>query len=171
MSEIPYYWGYPVQSSQRTLFEEDRDDVLLKLQVSLDTLEGWRGKGWISFDATQMKSLDEPEIWEIAFVRNIACSGLSDATIDILLSGLAKPYRYHPGRVAYNFAYGWVQSIYERHEVDVYEFFDEHFEDWVRHNAGEDDLYLLNSLIEILQSRVADIEITLLKSQSEDDGQ
>jgi hypothetical protein len=130
--------------------------MLARARVSLDELERWRAKGWISFDAAELETLDEPLLHEIMFVRNLARSGLPDAQIDGLLRELEPPYRYDPTRTAYSFAFGWVQipALPEDSEVDV--FFREHMSTWVFEKAVLGEFALLEELRDTIMVKIAE---------------
>lgn len=140
---LPFGWQRPVQLSQLELFQRDRDEVLAFLRVSRDDLDRWRAKGWLSADATESTVVQDPQLSEIVFVRNVARSGLSDSQVDALLRDLDAPYRYDPLRTAYSFAYGWVQipAMPDEREMDT--FFDEHFSTWIHRKISEGDTSFL----------------------------
>ena len=155
-------WGWirvtaDARTSQLDLYQRNREEVLAIARVSLDDLERWRAKGWISFDAAEFETLDEPLLHEIVFVRNLARSGLPDAQIDGLLRELVSPYRYDPTRTAYSFAFGWVQipALPDSSEVDV--FFREHMSTWVFDKAVGGEFALLEELRDTIMFKIAEV--------------
>jgi hypothetical protein len=120
-------------------------------------LERWRAKGWISFDATGLETLDEALLHEIIFVRNMARSGLPDVQINGLLQELEPPYRYDPTRIAYSFAFGWVQipALPDDGEVDV--FFREHMSTWVFEKVVRREFALLEELRDTIMFKIAEV--------------
>jgi len=103
--------------------------------------------GWLSFGTDALTTLDDPELSELCFIRNIARSGLSDEQIDAFLEGLPKPYRYDPLRTAYNFAWGWVEAPAIPGTYDVDAFIEEHLSDWIAQKAEQGDSDRLQDLM------------------------
>lgn len=136
---------------QLDLFGTGRDRVLARGGVSIDEVERWRARGWISFDIREVHSLDEGRTCELWFVRNIARSGLSDIQIDSFLSELEKPYLYDPIRMAYSFVYGWVQCPLVPSTADRDAYIEEKLEDWIAMRVLLRELEVLRHL----QQRVA----------------
>ena len=137
----------PVQvPHQLSLFPSSRDEVLVKVKVSLDDMARWRERGWISYDVAALDTLEDHEIAEMMFVRDVARSGLSDAYVTALLSELAKPYAYPPFTTAYSFSYGWVQVSFP----DMDEMMINYFDSWIEERSGRHELERL----EDVQSRV-----------------
>lgn len=156
---LPNYWKRPVSGKviQCSLFTQSTEEVLADLQVSKDDVRLWREKEWISFDVDSHAKLDEPLIWEIEFVRNIARSGLSDAQINHLLRNLPKPYRSNPSRMAYHLVYGWVLPEKE----DPFDVIDENLDDWLINQADAENYSRLTKVAE----RIAE----LLEVNTEDE--
>lgn len=77
--------------------------------VSYDEMAAWYRKHWLSFDPGTITEFHESQQMEVAFIKGLAHSGLSDAYIDRLLAaGLEKPYCYDPRDTFFSFAdYGW----------------------------------------------------------------
>lgn len=138
-------WFRPRQTTQRTLFPEARDGFLARIRLSLDELERWQERGWLSFDARSMTELDEPETTEILFVRNLAHSGLPDAIINTMLETLPKPYSYDPLATAFNFIHGWV-ALPPFDEEDVDRFMDDYLEEWTKAKLESGDMELLDKV-------------------------
>jgi hypothetical protein len=152
MSKDDLPWGWePVTGGagqlEFDLFSKPRDELLAIAGVSLDELDRWRAKGWVSFDARSLDELAEPLFQEVIFIRNLARSGLSDEQIGQLLAKLKPPYRCDPTRTAYSFAYGWVQPppLLEGREVD--EFVRLHFHRWVDDRVSAGDVDTLRKLL------------------------
>lgn len=144
-------WYKPRRTFQRTLFPEDRDTFLASVQLSLDELERWRERGWLSFDASKMAQLNTPETTEILFLRNVARSGLSDAIINRMLARLSKPYSYDPLETAYSFVYGWV-ALPPFNEEDVDSFMADYFEQWAKAKLESGDTQLLDKMVSVVMS-------------------
>lgn len=147
MNQSDLSWGWQrvtheKRESQLDLFPKHRDELLAMAKVSLDDVERWHKRGWISFDASVLDTLVEPLFSELCFIRNLARSGLSDMQIEQLLGELEPPYRYHPTRTAYSFAFGWVQIPPMPQEEDVDAFVQESMPEWIADKArlGEFDL-------------------------------
>lgn len=102
-------WERPLRLTQLDVFPQPRDRLLALARVSIDEVEDWRARGWVSFDVRDVHALDEGRVAEICFVRNLARAGLSDVQVCHLLGQLERPYAYDPTRTAYSFAFGWVQ--------------------------------------------------------------
>jgi len=89
---------------QPTLFRMSLEEFTAHTSVSLDEMKRWNEKGWLSFDPDMIKHYDERERVEVLFIKALARSGLSDAMIHRLLSGLRKPYCYDPETTFFSFA-------------------------------------------------------------------
>ena len=89
--------------NQRTFFTQSPDEFLTDMGVSLDEMNLWHSKGWLSFDPSTIKKYDETERIEVMFIKALARFGLSDAMVNRLLSGLDKPYCYDPKKTLYSF--------------------------------------------------------------------
>jgi len=156
--ELPDGWLRPQSNMQATLFPRPTDEVLSTLGVIRGDLRRWRDLGWMSFDVDSMDQLDQPEEWEVAFVRNIACSNLSITQINEFIDGLAKPLRYDPERTAYHFEHGWVMTPRAEDPLDVV---DREVEAWIESLAEAGDTDRLRDLAN-------NIEITLEGNDSEE---
>jgi hypothetical protein len=120
-------WGWElvtgkVRQLELDLYPMERDRYLAIAGISLDDLDRWSAKGWVSFDARAVERLTGPMMNEVVFIRNLAQSFLSDAQVDALLKKLEKPYQYDPTRIAYSFAYGWVQPPPVLDGIEIDEF-------------------------------------------------
>lgn len=124
-------WRSPTRECQLTLFPVDAATALAEAGVSCDDVKRWTESGWLSEELASAEKLDSPHLLEIAFVRDIARSGISDAQITQLLSRIKKPYWYDSGMVAYSFLYGWVQLPIFFEENEVRAFIDDFIEDWI----------------------------------------
>jgi hypothetical protein len=146
--DLPEWFVYPrhLEGWQESLFKKDLTDVLVRLGVSHDDLNRWHDKGWVSFDSSPGLDIDDfdgPHIREVAFVRDVVRSGLSDAQIEHLLSLLPKPFTFNPSRVSFSFMYGWVESVPGKSSDDVIE---EHLESWLEDLAQSGDTERLREL-------------------------
>lgn len=144
-------WERPCQNTQPTLFPGAVDECLAACGVPPDVVRRWRRLGWISFDIDDLGQIDEPEEFEICFVRNIAQSGLPEDQINNLLSELDKPYSYDPVRTAYHFDYGWVVPRFELNAEDLdvdetYDVVEANISDWIAWQGDEGNLGQLKEL-------------------------
>ncbi len=151
MREEDIEWGWElvdgkVRQLEFDLYSRDRDWYLAIAGVSLDDLDRWRAKGWVSFDARGVERLTEPMINEFVFIRNLAHSFLSDAQVDALLKKLEKPYQYDPTRIAYSFAYGWVQPPPVLNGIEIDEFVEFHLRSWIDDKVRDAEVKLLRKL-------------------------
>ncbi len=136
-------WERPLQISQLDLFTKPRDRMLALTGVSIEEVERWRGRGWISFDLRELPVLDSGELAEVCFIRNLARSGLSDVQVDVRPGELNPPYRYDPVRTAYSFAFGWVQlpPLPDDGEIDA--LIEHHLDQWIQRKAAKGEKPLL----------------------------
>lgn len=88
---------------QRTLFTQSPDEFLAEMRVSVDEMNHWHSKGWLSFVPDTIKEYDETERTEVMFIKALARFGLSDAMVNRLLSSLDKPYCYDPKATFFSF--------------------------------------------------------------------
>jgi hypothetical protein len=167
-SELPEGWERPTQFLQGELFGKPRDFMLAVYRVSIDDMELWRSRGWISCDVRELATMYQPQIVEMAFIRNLAHSGLSKPQIDSYLSELEKPYRYDPIRVAYSFAHGWVQIPRLPNTSERDEYMRDNITAWIADLELRKDLRVLENIAyRVIQAtaRMRSGEIT-----DEDDG-
>jgi hypothetical protein len=119
---------------QATLFPSTHEQFIAEAFVSADEMRLWHRKGWLSFDPLTVAHYDEKERVEALFIKGITRSGLSDAMIDRVLSGLDKPYCYDPSTTFFSFVGNrWISLPPERDQADVTsEYLDELIEaqDW-----------------------------------------
>jgi hypothetical protein len=73
-------------------------------RVSLDDMAWWHQNGWISYDVARVDDLNETQLAEIFFVRDIARSGLSDAVTTWMLSEAYLRYIFVSKRSNLSFA-------------------------------------------------------------------
>ncbi len=120
-------------SAQLTLFSLTREEFSAEMFVATDEMELWHRKGWLSFNPVAVDRYDDPEKIEVLFVKGMARSGLSDATISRILQTLPKPYRYDQARTFFSFLDNrWISlpipdasDITARHITELFE-----DEDW-----------------------------------------
>lgn len=148
--ELPDGWLRPRPSMQATLFPRPTDEALATLGVSRGDVRRWRDLGWVSFDVDAMEKLDQPEEWEIGFVRNVARSTLSVKQIDELLAGLPRPLRYDPVNTVFHFEYGWVVRLAE----DPLEVVDREIEGWIEHLRQDGDTDRLQALADVIADAI-----------------
>ena len=122
-------------STQLSLFPRGRDETLAKVRVSLDDMTRWQQIGWLSYETAALETLEDDQIAEMVFIRDIARSGLPDSLITEMLGDLERPYAYPPTTTAYSFAHGWVEVAFP----DMDEMMDQHLEDWVQEKVLQGD--------------------------------
>jgi hypothetical protein len=118
---------------QANLFKTRFADAIAGLQVSLDELARWHSSGWLSFDGKGLEvvdAFDDPRIWEVIVIRDLARSGLNDAQVKRLIDELPRPAAIDPALLAYSFQHGWVVAIPPR-DPDPNEIIEEHFSEWM----------------------------------------
>jgi hypothetical protein len=148
-------WQHPERETQLDLFKEPRDRLLALAGISLDDAEGWRARGWVSFDVRDVAQLDNGRIYELCFVRDLARSGLSKVQIDVLLEELDAPYLYDPARTAYSFNWGWVQLPPQPTPSQMDEYVRRHLSEWILGRAAHGEHELLRAVREeILKAMV-----------------
>jgi len=151
MRDEDVQWGWElvdgkVRQLEFNLYSQERDRYLAIAGISLDDLDRWRAKGWVSFDARGVERLTEPMINEVVFIRNLAHSFLPDTQVDALLKKLEKPYQYDPTRIAYSFAYGWVQPPPVLDGIEIDEFVESHLRSWIEDKVRHAEVELLRKL-------------------------
>ncbi len=150
--DLPDGMRRPVQLYQRTLFPESIDDALARLHVSPDDVDRWHGWGWLSLGGEPLPSqLDEPQLCELEFVRDLARSGLSNAQVNEWTADLRKPFRYNPRDTACCFSLGWVHIGLEPEEPDVVALVEENVDGWLRETADEGDFERLAEIAELIR--------------------
>lgn len=147
-----------VHDVQQSLFTERLDAVLAGLKVSRDELARWNERGWTSIGPDCDDELEQAQVNEIRFVRDVTRSGLNDATVEGLLSELPRPMNFDPLTVSYNFAIGWVQTL-PPEEPSIEELFDEHLDEWLA-SLAQENLERLRSLRDQVDSLIGDAEGT-----------
>lgn len=141
-------WEKPQRNGQQSLFPRTRAEVLAMAKISESDLIHWRDAGWLKSDFWSTEMLDEPEVYELCFIRNLARSGLCADDIDRLLYELEAPYCYCPTRTAYSFAFGWVQSLTQPSLDDIDEFMEKHLLEWAKAKVAADpDSVLLHEVL------------------------
>ena len=131
-------WRSPTKECQLTFFPVDEPTALAEAGVSCDDLKRWTEAGWLSGDLLQGRKYDNPQLLELAFIRDIARSGLSDAQINSLLAQLSKPYYYDSYTIAYSFLYGWVRLPIFFEEKQIHEILDDFIEQWIQDTSRTD---------------------------------
>jgi hypothetical protein len=124
----------PITDHQACLFHVSLSEAIAKLGVSPDDLRRWHERGWLSFDEKLSEDLDEfedPKIYEIQIVRDIARSGLADAQVEVLLATLPKPFAFHPDRLVFSFRHGWVYVAPPADPPEPSEVIEVHLDEWM----------------------------------------
>ena len=80
-----------------------RSEFLDACGVSEQRLHDWASAGLLSFDFSEAEQLEEFHLAEVHVVRSILEGGLRPVTANAMLASLAKPFRYDPRRLCYNF--------------------------------------------------------------------
>ena len=75
-----------------------------------------------------MNDYDDPQVFNLTFVRDIVRSGLADSQIEYILGQLPKPLAFDPDRIAYSFKYGWVEAVPSDSTEDIIE---EQLDSWL----------------------------------------
>lgn len=118
-------------------FTLSRDEVAAMLMVPCDEMTAWYKNDWLSFDPSEIMDFSLSQRTEVAFMKDLARSGLSGAYVKRLLSaGLEKPYCYDPQDTLYSFGeHRWVarQSLPDPDDL-IERFLDDliELEDWER---------------------------------------
>jgi hypothetical protein len=82
------------------------------MQVSVDEMNSWFHKNWLSFDPSATTEYSERERIEVLFVRGLARSGLSDAMVSRIFSaGLERRYCYDSDTTFFSFVQNRCISI------------------------------------------------------------
>lgn len=149
-------WEEPQRIAQLDLFGRGRDYMLALGGVSIEEVERWRAKGWISFDIRELHSLDTGISSELWFIRNIARSGLSDVQIDTFLGELEPPYMYDPIRTAYSFSHGWVQCPLVPSTADWDQYMEENLKPWLIRKVARFELDELRRIQQDVMAAIAD---------------
>lgn len=122
-------------ASQLSLFPRRLDETLAMLRVSLDDAAHWQQVEWLSYDAAALDTLEDNQIAELVFIRDVARSGLPHSFITELLGELERPYAYPPETTAYSFSSGWVEVVFP----DMDEMMEHHLEGWVQDKLAQGD--------------------------------
>jgi hypothetical protein len=133
-------------------FNPKLNEISIEYQVSIDEMKRWHDKGWLSFSPDEKEEINDPDLFEIRFVRDVVRSGLSDACVEKLFSQLSKPYSYNPDRIAYSFSLGWVEYTESYEEIDYAEVIEDHLEEWLDEISEEEDQGKLNNLIALIDN-------------------
>jgi hypothetical protein len=146
----------PVDGLQASLFTEELDAVLAALRVSRDELARWHARGWTSIGPDYDNELEQEQVNEIRFVRDVSRSGLNDAIVEALFDELPRPMNFDPASVGYSFSLGWVQVV-PREEPSVEQLIDEHLDEWLAHLVQE-DVERLRSLRDQVDSLIVEAD-------------
>lgn len=128
----------PCQERQATLFPTVLKELLKELGISRGELNEWNRRGWTVLSDSKEK-VDEPERFELAFLRDITRSGLRPDQVNLLLQSLEKPYAYNPQTTLLSFMHGWVQLAPPPDPSSPAEVIAEHLDDWLSELAENGD--------------------------------
>lgn len=142
----------PEKHYQLSLFATKLNEISIEYKVSIDEMKRWHDKGWLSFSPDEKEELNDPDLFEIRFVRDLVRSGLSDACVEKLLSQLSKPYRYNPDRIAYSFSLGWVEYTESYEATDYAEVIEDHLEEWLNELSAVEDEEVINNIITMIEN-------------------
>jgi hypothetical protein len=126
-TKLPETLSPPFRERQPTLFPILLKKLLKELDISRGELNEWGERGWTVLSDSNEK-VDEPQRFELAFLRDITRSGLRPDQINLLLQSLDKPYAYNPQKTLLSFMHGWVQLSNPPSPAEVIE---EHLDDWL----------------------------------------
>jgi hypothetical protein len=142
-------------SSQLSMFPRRRDETLSLLRVSLDDAAHWQQLGWLSYDAAALAMLEDNQIAELVFIRDIARSGLPYSLVTDLLGELERPYAYPPETTAYSFSSGWVEVLFP----DMDQMVDQHLENWVQEKLAQGDEERLSAASDSIMLALAELRV------------
>ncbi len=142
-------------ASQLSLFPRRLDETLAMLRVSLDDAAHWQQAGWLSYEAATLETIEDDQIAELVFIRDIARSGLPHSLVTELLRELERPYAYPPETTAYSFSSGWVEVIFP----DMDEMVDQHLESWVQEKLAEGDEERLSAASDSIMLALAELRV------------
>jgi hypothetical protein len=120
----------PSQEHQMTLFPTTLKELLKELGLTRRELNEWNRRGWTVLTDAKAKA-DEPERFELAFLRDITRSGLRPDQVNLLLQSLEKPYAYNPQTILLSFMHGWVQLAPPPDPPSPSEVIGEHLDEWL----------------------------------------
>lgn len=129
-TRLPESLSRPCQERQATLFPTTLKELLKELGVTRRELNDWNRRGWTALSDLKAKA-DEPERYELVFLRDIARSGLRSDQVHLLLQSLEKPYTYNPQTTLLSFAHGWVQLVPPPEQPAAGVVIEEHLDDWL----------------------------------------
>lgn len=96
-------WKPVPMPSDATLFPMRRLEFLRAAKTTKAKLQKWHAAGWLSFDSSALDKFEEFHLAEVQIVGSLAEGPLKPGTWSEMLKPLAKPYRYDPKRLCYNF--------------------------------------------------------------------
>ena len=152
-------WSTPTRTHLPTFFPEASEKVLRDEGITSVEADCWYDRGWLSFSSDSIEKIDEPEWAELVFIRDLVRSGLGRYSIDGFLADLTPPYRFHPLRVAYNFALGWVERPAVP-EPDPEEFTADQIEQWADAAAANGDRDALWEAVDAILSAIRSMEFS-----------
>ena len=132
----------PVQLGQQLmLFPLSLDELVARSDASEGEIRDWHQQGLLSFGAGEAAYQDF-HLAELQFVGSLMRGGLGKPMVKLLLGKLAKPHRYDPRLVCYNFFLGQWHQLPSETEDDLRErHFQEFRDEFLQHiEAYLDDL-------------------------------
>ena len=162
-------WMSPARMLQPTFFDEKQaaQDVFAYYGVSLDEIDRWHERKWLSFDS-KIKHVSSLEFHELLFIRSLVHFGLTDAMITTMLSYLEKPYQYSPFDHAFCFAYGWVGAAPDLTENIFWQLIENHFETFVRHKANNGEEPTLYRMRRLIDAAIRELDVKKAREQEQE---
>jgi len=158
-SDLPPWFkpARPRLDEQGSLFTISLEVALVRMKVSPDEFNRWHLHGWISFAFAPMElnDPDDQKILEIAFVRDVVRSGLSDAQITQLLDRFPKPASFDPDTTVFSFRYGLVQVAPPDEPEDPSAVIESNLKDWIRECDRDRLTELHDQIVERLRTSEA----------------
>lgn len=148
---LPSWFVRPVPVRiESTLFpEHNPDEILAALRISPDEAREWYERKWLCFNPMKAEALEQDHIGALIYIRNIARSGAPEAIVSTWLKELPRDYAPDALRLAYSFAFGWVESAPPQ---DPHEVVDESITYWLEGLAENGDFDRLEEVKKEIES-------------------
>ncbi|WP_298038149.1 hypothetical protein [uncultured Desulfuromonas sp.] len=135
-------------AEQITLFPISLHTKCQEVDLSLWTVEQLYKEGFLSFNPDKKESLEEWECAELDFLGPLINAGVDDDLLKHLLKGLAKPYRFFPGSVYYNWSQQrWLSLPVPPDPADL-------FSEWIESLSEQNDEETLQWIISQAQELI-----------------
>ena len=96
-------WPPVPMDDSPTLFPMYRSEFSNQSGVADERLRDWYQLGLLSFDASDVRQLEDCHLAEVQTVSSLLEAGQPPEAVQAMLASLPKPYRYDPRRLCYNF--------------------------------------------------------------------